>query len=425
MPIGNSDCVRAEVRERIMSIAREQPRTQNNTLWIGIGIAAVLAIALGTWAFMRTRPESATVTKRDLVAVVPVKGDVVAPPNERADLYSPFQAAVVKVYATVGANVKRGDVLVELNVPNAQQAYADARQRVKEAETAYANAAREYSAPLAAAQKELDAARAVERSARQPAAASVTVDSDTGTTTTTTAAPAVDLQAASTARMNAEQYLAQAQAAKATALVAYQQQLDAAREFLKEAQSGRKMGMVRSPINGTVLALNAQPGVVAGTDRKVPLAIVVDLDELEIQGVIDPRQASAVKAGMPVSVTVTEVPNEQFEGRVHSITTRPGGGLLKNKTEYVAVIHLKNKGGKAKPGMKAGTTIELAEQKNVLAVPDDAVHEDKAGRPVVKVLTGSSWTDRVVEIGLSDGHYTEVKSGLKEGEVVQVKQDLL
>jgi hypothetical protein len=30
-----------------------------------------------------------------------------------------------------------------------------------------------------------------------------------------------------------------------------------------------------------------------------------------------------------------------------------------------------------------------------------------------------------VEIGLSDGHYIEVKSGVKEGEVVQVKQDLL
>jgi RND family efflux transporter MFP subunit len=414
-----------------MSIAREQPRTRNNSLWIGAVIAALLLIGFGAWAFMRTRPESATVSKRDLIAVVPVKGDVVAPPTERADLYSPFKAPVAKVYATVGANVKRGDVLVELNVPNAQQAYADARARVQEAETAYANAAREYDAPISAAKKELDAARAAERSARQPVTTtpSVTVDSATGTTTTTTTttspAPAADLQTASSARIAAEQALAQAQATKTTALAVYQQQLDSAREYLKEAQSGRKIGMIRSPINGTVLALNAQAGAMAGTDRKVPLATVVDLDELEVQGVIDPRQASAVKAGMPVSVTVVEVPNEQFEGRVHAITTRTGGGLLKNKMEYVAVVHLKNKGGQVKPGMKAGAAVKLDEQKNVLAVPNDAVHEDSGGRPVVKVLTGSNWTDRVVEIGLSDGHYTEVKSGLKEGEVVQVKQDLL
>lgn len=412
-----------------MSIAREQPRTQNYSRWIVIGLAILLLIGLGVWALMRSRPESATVTRRDLVAVVPIKGEVVAPPTERADLYSPFKAPVAKVYATVGANVKRGDVLVELNVPNAQQAYADAQQRVKEAETAYANAEREYDAPVAAARKQLDAARAAERAARQPAPTtpSVTIDTDTGTTTTTTPAPAPagDLAAASSARIAAEQALAQAEAAKTAALVTYRQQLDAAREYLQEAQSGRKLGMIRSPITGTVLALNAQPGAVAGTDRKVPLATVVDLDELEVQGVIDPRQASAVKAGMPVTVTVAEVPNEQFEGKVHAITTRTGGGLLKNKTEYVAVIHLKNKAGQVKPGMKAGATVQLEEQKNVLAVPNDAVHEDRSGRPVVKVLSGSNWVDRVVEIGLSDGHYTEVKSGLKEGEVVQVKQDLL
>jgi RND family efflux transporter MFP subunit len=412
-----------------MSIAREQPRTQNYSRWIVIGLAVLLLIGLGAWALTRSRPESATVTRRDLVAVVPVKGEVVAPPTERADLYSPFKAPVAKVYATVGANVKRGDVLVELNVPNAQQAYADAQLRVKEAETAYANAEHEYDAPVAAARKQLDAARAAERAARQPAPTtpSVTIDSDTGTTTTTTPAPAPagDVATASSARIAAEQALAQAEAAKTTALVTYRQQLDAAREYLREAQSGRKLGMIRAPISGTVLALNAQPGATAGTDRKVPLATVVDLDELEVQGVIDPRQASAVKAGMPVTVTVAEVPNEQFEGRVHALTTRTGGGLLKNKTEYVAVIHLKNKGGQVKPGMKAGATVQLEEQKNVLAVPNDAVQEDSSGRPVVKVLNGSNWVDRVVEIGLSDGHYTEVKSGLKEGEVVQVKQDLL
>lgn len=413
-----------------MSIAREQPRTQNYSRWIVIGLAVLLLIGLGMWALTRSRPESATVTRRDLVAVVPVKGEVVAPPTERADLYSPFKAPVAKVYATVGANVKRGDVLVELNVPNAQQAYADAQQRVKEAETAYANAEREYDAPVAAARKQLDAARAAERAARQPVTTtpSVTIDSDTGTTTsttTTTPAPAADVAAASSARIAAEQALAQAEAAKTTALVTYRQQLEAARQYLQEAQSGRKLGMIRSPITGTVLALNAQPGATAGTDRKVPLATVVDLDELEVQGVIDPRQASAVKAGMPVTVTVVEVPNEQFEGKVHALTTRTGGGLLKNKTEYVAVIHLKNKAGEVKPGMKAGATVQLEAQKNVLAVPNDAIHEDSSGRPTVKVLTGSNWVDRVVEIGLSDGHYTEVKSGLKEGEVVQVKQDLL
>jgi multidrug efflux pump subunit AcrA (membrane-fusion protein) len=127
---------------------------------------------------------------------------------------------------------------------------------------------------------------------------------------------------------------------------------------------------------------------------------------------------------MPVSVTVAEVPNEQFEGRVHSITTRPGG-LLKNKTEYLAVLHLKNPKGLVKPGMKAAAAVELKELKDVLAVPNDAIQKDSSGRPMINVMVNGKWDQRLVEIGLSDGHYTEVKSGLKEGEVVQVKPDLL
>jgi RND family efflux transporter MFP subunit len=233
-----------------------------------------------------------------------------------------------------------------------------------------------------------------------------------------------DTTALTQARVDAELALSAQQAAKAAGVAPFRRQLETARAYFEEAKSGRNLGMIRSPINGTVLALNAQAGAMVGEDRKNPVVTVVDLDELELQGEVDPRQASAVKAGMPVSVTVKEVPNEQFEGRVHAITTRPGG-LLKNKTEYLAVIHLKNKGGMVKPGMKAAAAVELKEMKDVLAVPDDAIHQDSEGRPVIKVMVNNQWDDRVVEIGLSDGHYTEVRSGLKEGDIVQVKKDLL
>lgn len=405
-----------------MSIAREQPRTRNNSLWIAAAIAALVIAALAIFAFQRTRPQSAAVTRRDLVAAVPVEGDVVVPPDERADMYAPFQAPVAKVYTTVGANVDRGDVLVELQVPNAQTAYQEARNRVQEAETALANAERQYDASISAAKQRFEAARAAERAALQPPA--VSVETPDGETAVNVAPTGADATAASQARIDAELALSAEQAAKAAGVAPFRRQLETARAYFEEAKSGRKMGMIRAPISGTVLALNAQAGAMVGEDRKNPVVTVVDLDELELQGEIDPRQASAVKAGMPVAVTVAEVPNEQFEGRVHSITTRPGG-LLKNKTEYLAVIHLKNKGGQVKPGMKAAAAVELKEIKDVLAVPNDAIHQDSEGRPVIKVMVNNQWDDRVVEIGLSDGHYTEIKSGLKEGDIVQVKKDLL
>jgi len=75
--------------------------------------------------------------------------------------------------------------------------------------------------------------------------------------------------------------------------------------------------------------------------------------------------------------------------------------------------------------MKARAAIELGEKRTVLAVPADAVQKDTSGRTIVKVLRGGHWEAAVVETGISDGQYTEIKSGLNEGETVQVKQDLL
>ena len=50
---------------------------------------------------------------------------------------------------------------------------------------------------------------------------------------------------------------------------------------------------------------------------------------------------------------------------------------------------------------------------------------DKEGRPTVSVLQGEQWMERVVEVGLSDGTYQEIRSGVKEGETVKVYKKIL
>jgi multidrug efflux pump subunit AcrA (membrane-fusion protein) len=44
---------------------------------------------------------------------------------------------------------------------------------------------------------------------------------------------------------------------------------------------------------------------------------------------------------------------------------------------------------------------------------------------VVEVLRGGRWQQMVVEVGLSDGRYTAIRSGLKAGDTVKVTPDLL
>jgi len=404
-----------------MSVAREQPRVRRTDWRWAAAVALLLLVGLGTWAFINTRPKPFTVVRRDIVAGVPLEGKVVVPPSERADVMPPYRAPVAKVYTSIGANVDRGETLVELSMPNVQSVYEEARSRVREAETAYANAKVTYGGDLKAAQQRLSQARAAEKAAAAPPVVQTTPTE--GGTAVTIREPAIDTTAATQARIAAEQDVSNAQATLNAALIPYQQQLEAAREAFKDAQSGRKMALVRAPISGTVLALNARAGDEVGKDRKVPVATIVDLDELELHADLKAEHVSSSKEGTPVTLTIKEIPNETFEGTVKSIGTEVSGPLKQQK--YVAVVSIRNRKGQVKPGMEAEAIVRAGEVKDVLAVPVDAVHTDESGRPVVRVLQNGNWTPVVVELGLSDGRYTEIRSGLKGNETVQVKRDVL
>ncbi len=412
-----------------MSIAREQPRartTSRGPLLAALVLGLLLLGGLGYWAWSRTRPVPAMVVRRDLIAGVPVTGDVVAPPDQRADIMAPYRAPVVKVYTTIGANVDRGDTLVEVNLANVQSYYEQARANVRAAETAYANAQREYAASISAAQREVSAARSALRSvpATTSGTSSVTTTPEGATVTTTTPPLSTGPDPAAAERLSmAEAALQQATSTRDVALTPYRQQLESAREAFQAAQGGRKAALIRSPIAGTVLALTAQPGTEIGVDRKVAVATVVDLDELQLQGELKPRFAGQVKAGMPVEMTFTEVPGEKFEGKVHSLITTPAKPL--GKPGYAVLLHIENRKGLVKPGMKGTASVKLGEVKDALAVPEDAVQEDSEGRPFINVMRNGNWERVSPELGLSDGQFVEVKSGLKEGDTVQVKPDLL
>jgi Cu(I)/Ag(I) efflux system membrane fusion protein len=142
----------------------------------------------------------------------------------------------------------------------------------------------------------------------------------------------------------------------------------------------------------------------------------VDLSALQVQAPFASSQAAYVKPKTPVVLTFGRIPNQTFQGEVSSVTTKSSGA---NQTSYVAIVDFKNDQGLVKPGMTATASVKAGEAKNALAAPNDAIGEDGSGRPVVHVLRGGDWKTLVVKTGLSDGNYTEIKSGLSEGDLVQ------
>jgi multidrug efflux pump subunit AcrA (membrane-fusion protein) len=72
-----------------------------------------------------------------------------------------------------------------------------------------------------------------------------------------------------------------------------------------------------------------------------------------------------------------------------------------------------------RPDMTANVTIEVATKENVLAVPNKAIKREEGGRAVY-VMQGGSVVRRPVKTGWKDSDYTEILSGLKEGERVLI-----
>lgn len=259
------------------------------------------------------------------------------------------------------------------------QATAQAGANLHVAETAYANAERQYTHSVDEASRAVANASAAQNTGAQsqnPGDASQPTPQNPPT--------------GSSDVSSAQQALRDAQAQRDAGLAPYRQQFDAAREMYQQARSGARIALIKAPISGTVLALNTQPGSEVGTNQNTPIATIVNLDRLQVQAEMTPEQAGAVKPDMPVTVTFKELPGQQFHGKVDSITSRVDtqiAGLVKQQ-RYVAIISFDNDQGLVKPGTHAIASIQTGAARNVVAVPSDAVQLDSAGHPLVKVRQG-------------------------------------
>jgi HlyD family secretion protein len=353
-------------------------------------------------------PTSAKVVRRDIVGYELLVGNLYVPPESQAHAYAPYRAPVERVNATVGARVRKGEVIVELAAPEVQSNYEQHRIAVKEAETAYANAKVQYQAPVRQAEQALAQARSTERTIRKA---------------TVPGGDATALEQAVANRQAAEEALLAAKTQVNTDVLPYKQQLDAARSAFEQAQAGVKQTSVRAPLSGHVLEMRAKPGDEVGAQRNEVLATIVDLADIKVKAEVTDAQAGIVKDRTPVVITFTDLPQRPFDGRVTRVRTVPEDEVASvgKNARYLATIDFKNDEGLVKPGMEVKTVgVKTGSVQNVIAVPYDAVDQDETGKPVVKVLVNGEWQVRVVETGLSDGSYTQIKSGLKEGETVQV-----
>ncbi|HPZ08926.1 MAG TPA: efflux RND transporter periplasmic adaptor subunit [Candidatus Eremiobacteraeota bacterium] len=193
---------------------------------------------------------------------------------------------------------------------------------------------------------------------------------------------------------------------------AVHQAVEQAKIAMEQIKDQLKNTEIKSPIEGTVIKKQVTVGQsVAPT---VPVSIIANLQKLVIEALVDEGDIGKVKEKLIVNITSDNFPDETFVGKVKMISPSSSElQALQNVVKYKVVISIDNAKGILKMGMNTYNDIIVANKKNVLLIPNEALHQS-SGKTIVYVPGIKEAIEKMVEIGLNDNENTEIISGLSE-----------
>ena len=353
-------------------------------IWIAVLVIVIVAVA--AWAMSGGKKEEDINFKEEKVALKTLQNSVTATGTIEAvtsvTVGTQVSGIVNKLYVDYNSQVKKGQVIAELDKTNL----------LSELNTAKAN--------LASAQSSLN------------------------------------YQAANMERyktlykkglVSADEY--------ENALLTYRQakeQVASSKENVQRAQTNLGYATITSPIDGTVISKSVEEGQTVAASFNTPelFTIAKDLTNMQVVANVDEADIGNVKEGDRVTFTVDAYPDDTFEGTVKQV--RLEATTTNNVVTYEVVISAPNADLKLKPGLTANVTIYTQERSGVLAVANKALRftptketvgkdmkiVDCKGKNKVWTLNGNTLTAHPVTIGQSDGINTEITKGLKQGDKI-------
>ena len=179
---------------------------------------------------------------------------------------------------------------------------------------------------------------------------------------------------------------ARAAVARAVATVrASQAQVTSQQAALRSAVTQRNKAIVRSPVNGVVLARQVEPGQTVAASFNTPTLFVIaeDLSAMELEVAIDEADVGQVKQGQKASFTVDAFPGQTFPAVIQRVdvgsnlsaqtSTTTTTSTTAQVVSYGATLSVANPEQKLRPGMTATAEIVTLQKNNVLLVPNAAL----------------------------------------------------
>lgn len=197
--------------------------------------------------------------------------------------------------------------------------------------------------------------------------------------------------------------------------------IDAARakgpEAVKYWEEVYKAIPVVSPITGTVIARDVQPGQTVTT---ATVCLVIS-DRLQTVAQVDETDIAKIRVGQRARISLDSHPDIVVGGRVSAISYE--STTVNNVTTYNVEVIPDTVPPAFRSGMSASVNFEEKSRHNVLLIPNDAIQISGERRLVMmSPSAGAPPAPRDIAAGLSDEKMTEILSGLSETDTVFVSK---
>ena len=333
---------------------RPPSKVKRYALWAGIAIGAILLVLLLMRIFgasAKTDYATEQVQRGNLVVTVSATGKLA--PTNQVNVGSELSGLVTKVVVDVNDRVVKGQPMALIDPSRFQDTVNESKAALD------AMVAQVGQAQATLAQNQATLARYQE------------------------------VSKLSGGRVPAKTELDQAIADRAravAALKAAQANVVSAKATLSSNQTQLTKAIIRSPVNGVVLARQIEPGATVAASFNTPTLFVIaeDLSAMKLQVAIDEADVGTVQSGQRATFTVDAFPGKTFPATItrvdvgsnlsaQSTTTTSTTTTTGQVVSYGAELAVQNAGLQLRPGMTATADIVTMEKKDVLLVPNAAL----------------------------------------------------
>ena len=325
---------------------------KNKGKWLvlaGVVAAAAILVAFGLNRGAPAQHFTAKVDRGDIHNVVEATGTINAVITVQVG--SQVSGSIAKLYADFNSRVHKGEVIAEIDPALFEgallQATADLENSKANLIAARANVEK---AKAALVQTKADYERAVELTRDQ----------------------VMSQQQLDLAKSNYDGAVASVGGAEANVTQA-EAQVSQKAAAVKVAKTNLDYTIIRSPIDGTVVARNVDVGQTVAASLQAPtiFTIAQDLSKMWVYAKTDESDVGNIRPGTPCTFKVDAFPKDTFHGAVNQVRMNPT--MVQSVVTYDTIIEFSNPELKLFPGMTAYVTIPVATVTNVVKLPNTAL----------------------------------------------------